>query len=399
MRSQAQLVAAAQAAGMGVRSVGQLGDQVTGELTFDDADPWAAARLLDQLAHEDASDPVVVAWSLSILKATRDAMGERGPTLSPELVTAFGEALFANVQSEIAFVHEPGERFQSAATTMQLGAGDCDDHARLLLALALAGGLNARMLFIPDPDTGEPVHVVDQIEDGNGMWRWAETTIAAEYGEDPLVAVRRLQLAGGQNPLAHAPAAMGDVGALDFATPGDVVAYRTLWDPYVMGVARAIDTCASSQTDPVVAQALQADASAIAELWNLYAGWSDDEVLVDAYNILKSYQHTVMLVGTRFVGQLQLYCPTATLPPIPSADAQTDLIARLEGLEIVAHGVLQLIGTGAGGVLEMFGSIAKPPAPATLDLVKSLSYAVVAAAVAYTAGQVFTTVRAFRGAR
>jgi transglutaminase-like putative cysteine protease len=164
-------------------------------------DPWAAARLLKALADEDAADPVVRAWALDILRAavatTRPS--NDGPTLPARAMRAFNRSAHRSVQHAIRFVREPRETFQSARVTMQSGAGDCDDHARLLHALAKSIGGHSRLVFFATQ--GQPVHVCDELLDPfdsgkGGVWRWAETTVPAAYGEHPRAAFLRLRAAG-----------------------------------------------------------------------------------------------------------------------------------------------------------------------------------------------------------
>lgn len=206
-------------------------------MSFDD--PWAAARLLLKLSKEDAADPIVREWSLAILQATAQDIGEEssGPTLSPELRDAFARAIHDNVQSQIKFVHEPKETFQSARTTMALGAGDCDDHARLVYALARAGGLKADLLFLEEDD--QPVHVVACLEDSSGM-RWAETTLGAMFGEHPLAALDRLGVEGSSDPLSQANAS---VGLLDFVTAQNVRDRKVQLDASVESIDADVVKC------------------------------------------------------------------------------------------------------------------------------------------------------------
>jgi len=168
-------------------------------------DPWAAARLLTNLSDEDAADPVVRAWSLGILDGAArvnlpaNANGMSGPVVLPAMVRAFNRSVHGSVQQAIRFVREPRETFQAARVTMKAKAGDCDDHARLVHALAKASGSMARQVFFQRD--GQPVHVVEQLYDPDdegmgGRWRWAETTIPAAYGEHPQAAYLRLKREG-----------------------------------------------------------------------------------------------------------------------------------------------------------------------------------------------------------
>ena len=221
MRSIADLQAAGDRNGLVLVDVEEVpipggGWALAGRYEFED--PWAAARLLVERADEDAADPVVRTWALEILAATAEAIGEvDGPTLSPELRGAFARAIQANVQNAVKFVQEPGEQFQSAATTMATGAGDCDCHACLVYALGKAGGLDAALSFIEED--GDPVHAVAELEGEDGELHFAETTIAADFGEEPYAALRRLSVSGSASPLAHTRTMGGPFG---FVTADDV---------------------------------------------------------------------------------------------------------------------------------------------------------------------------------
>lgn len=268
MRSEADLrAAAARAGGIEVVQVERVpiapGKTVlAAKLAF--ADPWAAARLLVELAQEDAADPTVRAWALQILTATARAIGEPlGPTLSPALRDAVAEAIHANVQAQIKFVHEPEETFQGADVTIELGAGDCDDHARLVYALAEALGIPAELTFFETEEgmialptillqsaaESVPVHVVARLQTSDGAWQWAETTIDAAFGEDPFDALARLgPLEAAGDPFSHAAAdsgaPLGFLG-LDFVTPGDVQNRKTQLDSIVNTIDADAVRCAA----------------------------------------------------------------------------------------------------------------------------------------------------------
>lgn len=242
-------------------------------------DPWAAARMLAEGAEDDVSDPVVRDWALAILDAVRADLGASGPTVTPELADAFAAAIVANVQASIAFVHERKETFQSARMTMKRGAGDCDDHARLVYALAGAGGLPVGLVFLTVPEDGVdvPAHVVATIETSAGP-TWAETTIAACFGEHPLDALDRLEafLPPGKNPMAQ-PAGPGTVSAvpigflgLEFVTPQDVRDYKAELNTHVSALDADIVTC--TKADP---QGTKLDTATL-DRWNQFvATWRD----------------------------------------------------------------------------------------------------------------------------
>lgn len=134
---------------------------------------WDAARILDQLAEQDAEHPEV-----------RELAGMLASSSSSP-----GRVVHEWVQQNVAFVREPGEVFQAAHYTIAVRAGDCDDHARLVKALALAAGVPCRLAFL---ELGEqPAHVFPELYIDH-TWQAAETTIAAELGEHPLDAAKRL---------------------------------------------------------------------------------------------------------------------------------------------------------------------------------------------------------------
>lgn len=155
------------------------GPRVVGSVVCPDG--WAAARMLLAASVEDARTAGARDLALEI----------RGATDGTD--AAFARAVFAFVRSRVAFVREPGEVFASPSYTLALGGGDCDDHARVAYALLRAGGVPARLAFLFQDARRGPSHVVAQAYEG-GAWRWLETTIAAEYGEHPVTAGRRLGL-------------------------------------------------------------------------------------------------------------------------------------------------------------------------------------------------------------
>jgi hypothetical protein len=385
MRDRADLEGAAARAGLTIRQIETLPDgRIVSRMTF--TDPWAAARLLADLTDQDADDPVVRSWAFEILGAVADELGESdaGPTLSPELLAAFVRALYQNVQRQIFFRHERTETFQSARETMHLRAGDCDDHARLLVALARSAGVDAQLVFFDDND--QPSHAVSVLRDAEGWW-WAETTIDARFGEPPLEALGRLQDEGvdlGANPFEQS--GTSGIGAL--VTPGDVLAYRQTWDDYVTGTARAALACAAAldaaAPGSLAAQTERTNSDAIMLRWNEYAGWDDDAIVLEAAGILESFQDTVLKVGQFYQPAIAADCPAIVLPTPPTTAVQAQVIGRIEGLGILTHGVLQLLGKGAGGALDTLGAIALAPTTPGFwsgAQVLAVSAAVVAAAL------------------
>ena len=97
------------------------------------------------------------------------------------------------VKDRIRFQVEEVETNRATSITLELGAGDCDDHAVLVVALAVACGLRAKVCAIRN-SRGEITHAAPLIHAGGRDW-WAETTVDADFGEAPLDAARRLGLA------------------------------------------------------------------------------------------------------------------------------------------------------------------------------------------------------------
>ena len=255
MRTSADLARAAALAGARLVEVRaeRLRDGSTalaGRFAFED--PWAAAKLLGILSEEDASDPAVQAWGRSIAATVRSR---------DELAAA----IHANVQHHVRFEEEQGERFQSARATMIEGVGDCDCHARLVHALARSQGIGSTLRFFERG--GEPSHVVAALETSRGP-AWAETTIGARFGENPLDAFQRLGLTEQTRPDLGCCAGPARIGAFDWSHP---------WPRIV--VPSTVDT-KKSELDAIVSS-LDRDVAACTKLdgatasaWRAFvAGW------------------------------------------------------------------------------------------------------------------------------
>lgn len=161
------------------------GPRVYGRI--DCPDGWAAARFLLAAAIEDASTAAAREHALEI---------RRNAPTDPEYV----RAVFDLVQERVRFVREIGEVFARADVTLAAGAGDCDDHARVVYALLRAGGVPARLAFLYRRGERGPRHVVAQA--WLGRWVWLETTLPAELGEHPYAAAERLGLLSGRQDIA-----------------------------------------------------------------------------------------------------------------------------------------------------------------------------------------------------
>ena len=174
------LAAAAECAGCRVlaRSKLDMGDGSSMPvLKLECGDNVTAIRFLNRAAINDTSDPEVRDLALRLLAAYPDHL--------PQAVHAF-------VKLCVRFVREKHETFQHAKYTLRRRAGDCDDHARCVVALILAAGGKARIVGVPN-SKGKVAHVAPQAFDDDA-WRWAETTVDAKYDEHPRIAARRLGL-------------------------------------------------------------------------------------------------------------------------------------------------------------------------------------------------------------
>lgn len=181
MRTRAMLERAAARSGVRILSVymaeSAFGPQLSCEWDADDG--WQAARFLRALTVEDSRDLDVMANAHRIREAC-------GPRATDGDVM---RAIFAYHQKHLRFEPEEVETFQGPIYTLLSGVGDCDDHANSVTAHAWALDLPAELVFLEEQ--GQPAHVFSAFFDA-GMWQPAETTIAAVYGEPPLLAAKRL---------------------------------------------------------------------------------------------------------------------------------------------------------------------------------------------------------------
>ncbi len=141
-------------------------------------------RALDLLAWEDVKRDRRLA---KIAQRIRQSAPRQTPA-------EIGRAIHRYVLDRVRFEREPTEAFIAPWRVLEAGVGDCDDHARLVLALARLAGLSARLETLQRAD-GTPTHAVAMIHDGDA-YRFAETTIAAAWGEHPKAARLRLGASG-----------------------------------------------------------------------------------------------------------------------------------------------------------------------------------------------------------
>jgi transglutaminase-like putative cysteine protease len=93
------------------------------------------------------------------------------------------ESVFNWVKEHIEFRGEHAETLQEPRVTLQLGAGDCDDHAMLVSALAASLGFRTRFRTVATPSSPEDFsHVFAEIEDKKtGQWIPVDSTVGSSY--------------------------------------------------------------------------------------------------------------------------------------------------------------------------------------------------------------------------
>jgi hypothetical protein len=207
-----------------------------GRLQVDCPSHKARVDLLDAAAWNDAT------YDDRIRKlAVRIASGVPSDAAGRVDVAKLAAALHHAVTHRVRYLDEGPETMATAWDTWSTGIGDCDDSARLLLALARSVRIKAALVaFFNRRDAGgdiQPEHATVMLHDGTA-WRWAEPSIrGARFGEEPRAAARRLGAnraellglgAGAQAMGPHATTlrALG-VGGLDTRAADALI--RKLW--------------------------------------------------------------------------------------------------------------------------------------------------------------------------
>lgn len=212
--------------------------------------------------------------------------------------------------------------------------------------------------------------------------------------------------------LGGRPIARRDAIGLGDAWPGDLLAYRQEWEPFIAGYLAqwryvnqmlegipAAKQCPAGIFNVSQIQGLDptmrsycaslaisrqytsaTDPSGILPQWNAWANKSSAEVLAAAGTMLKWHQDVVMRVGGPYKDQLlqiaKMWNLDVELPDVPTLSQQQDIIARIEGAYTTAKGVLELVGYGVGGELTMVADTAQAVAQGISDTAKKLPSAV-----------------------
>jgi len=155
----------------------------------------ARAELVDALAWRDGlHDGAVRELALAITRHL--------PSLDPE---SCARAVHAAVRDRIRYVGEGGDMIQDPIYTWENAAGDCDCHARLVLALLRSLGVDCAFCGFETEhrshaggyaaNDGGPfvAHAVATWRRNPGEFVWLETTIpGAAFGEHPQAAADRI---------------------------------------------------------------------------------------------------------------------------------------------------------------------------------------------------------------
>jgi hypothetical protein len=404
--------------------------------------------------------PDLRAWAVDVFKAH----GFDGRNVKPT-ITQQTQALLDAVRSSTTYTSDPAnvEWIQAPHVTLCLRdvcfpGVDCDDAAVALAAAMLSVGLSAQIVR-QEFGMGMQEHVLVGIVDEQGRRLYADpanstapvyegSKAMSEEWTDPLGASgssrgemppqmvmlsgtpeRAIAQAGGvwqetrygrrwvhDGQKWHAATGLG----AGFFTPGDVLAYRQTWDAYVLGMVKAAQACGAlwDAKDPSInltqfatppdattmtlwANGQRLNADSLLTQWNKWASTPDWQVIANAEDILKDFQATVEKAGQLFGPEVARDCPSIVLPDPPSFDLQAQTIGRIEGMGIVAHGMLQLLGIGASGALESYGEIGSQIGKAvsrSFDVLPWITIGVVAVAGAYVVSKVWPEGRRKRAA-
>lgn len=158
------------------------------------------------------------------------------------------------------------------------------------------------------------------------------------------------------------------LGLFGIVLPGDVLAYRNAWQPYVLASLTAMQTCAQA-IDNILANAPQGGAydiyrgeaqalhqaadgnGLIVQWWNKFAGMTPDQIVAGAPDILRGHQTVVIEVNRLRNVAIEFGCRTGWPDP-PSYIEQLRIIDRIEGLGILARGELAIAAKAANGFVN-----------------------------------------------
>jgi len=271
--------------------------------------------------------------------------------------------------------------------------GNCVNMNCALGALLRAAGFDVKVQGIEyGGGAQDHVNILVKLPDERNLWAEADATTNAPVGYvslgrklvyDPLnPAVTGAGVAGGAFIGAGRPmeaittreALFGRSIGAGLVTPGDILAYRAAWDQYVTDTCRVAIDCgtvfqnqAGSATLNALGTQYIADGNNLLAKWNKWSTLSSSSLVLQGATVLQDFQQTVLECGaeraTLIAGPVP--CSLSYVNPqgvvvaaAPGADPslQVQIIARIEGLGLLASGILQILVQGAGDVLVAAGS-------------------------------------------
>ena len=180
----------------------------------------ATLREIGKLISDSQARPVVRLSALNILEQNN---------VKPSNSAAAIAALFAWTRRNVQYIQDPleVETVQAPEVTLQIKAGDCDDHATLMASFAANLGIPARLVTIGyDPDA--MVHIFPEVLIG-GRWTATDTTQAKPLGFQPTLPVRKIyDLKGKQMPALGTAQQVYPITVDDLQTRVYTAAYNQL---------------------------------------------------------------------------------------------------------------------------------------------------------------------------
>lgn len=137
----------------------------------------ATVKKMAELVRRSLVDPRLKLEALKIVQAAGSKPADH---------VSAARALYGFVRSRIAFVNDPAgvESLQDPIITLyRIQAGDCDDHAILLAALAGSIGIPARFVTL-GANAERFSHIYAELKAG-GRWLPADTTTSSGFGVAP----------------------------------------------------------------------------------------------------------------------------------------------------------------------------------------------------------------------
>jgi hypothetical protein len=232
----------------------------------------AKVRLLELLAEHDSTLPDVRRLAELVAAGAADTAEQL-------------QRLQSFVQSRVTFTSERDETFTATMRTLAHGLGDCDDSSRALMALVRSLGIPCRLRTLPDSPDAIPLHVAPQAK-LDGRWIWLEPSIAAQLGEHPLAAARRLNI--------HTRPELGALNPDDDDEPeseiGKLHFLPEQWAAVAITTAAALGAMGTRTQTPLVPAALAAAGAVAAHAFTTFP-------LLPSFTLDDGHECSTFLVG------------------------------------------------------------------------------------------------------